>query len=159
VLLLRCGRRAALFWLAGTGRGRGEGGWLVVVARISCGSGSLWAVPAGCGVGPAGPALCANRRGLTTVLLCMCCDLRAIKGVFGSLLCFPGQAPSSQAVSMHRVCLICRLWKAWPANQALASQSSVRNGQWPCLMLVYGLSLAEAFFLFDSECGAWPKGN
>jgi hypothetical protein len=58
-----------------------------------------------------------------------------------------------------RACLICRLWKAWPANQALASQSSVRKGQRPCLMFLHQLSLAEAFFLFDSECGAWPKGN
>jgi hypothetical protein len=56
-------------------------------------------------------------------------------------------------------CLICRLWKAWPANQALASQSSVRKGQGPCLMFLHQLSLAEAFFLFDSECGAWSKGN
>jgi hypothetical protein len=48
------------------------------------------------------------------------------------------------------------------ANQALASQSSVRsvrNGQWPCLMFLYDLSLAQAFCLFDLECGAWPKTN
>jgi hypothetical protein len=56
-------------------------------------------------------------------------------------------------------CLIRRLWKAWPANQALASQSSVRKGQRVCLMFLLQLSLAEAFFLFDSQCGAWPKGN
>jgi hypothetical protein len=45
------------------------------------------------------------------------------------------------------------------SEQALASQSSVRNGQWPCLMFLYDLSLAQAFCLFDSECGAWPKAN
>jgi hypothetical protein len=45
------------------------------------------------------------------------------------------------------------------ALEGLASQSSVRNGQWPCLMFLYDLRLAQAFCLFDSECGAWPNAN
>jgi hypothetical protein len=71
---------------------------------------------------------------------------------------FTSTLTPSQCESLG-ACLICRLWKAWPANQALASQSLVRNGQWPCLMFLYDLSLAQAFCLFDSECGAWPKAN